>query len=136
MRRKRLVITPSDDRYADYVSGTDTGEDKWQAKKDVMKKRARGYGFAFTARVDEIIGTVLDNFGIIGKSRMPYYSVGRKIARWITKYADMNPERIGMYVRPMMESLVEVYRLRLDIMNAIYEALMAERFNLAEIVQG
>lgn len=136
MRRKRLTITPADDRYSDYYTGIETGDAKWLRKREDAIEKIKRYGFKFTTMVDDIVSSILNEFGVIGKSRLKYFVVGRKVAKWIVKYSDSPTERIDSHVKPMMEALIEAYRLRRDIMNTIYDRLMSERFNLAEIAQG
>lgn len=128
-RRRRLLITPASERVDEYKVGVDTGVQKYEKKKDNMKKNAFG-GLSFTAALDNLIGSVLDRYGIIGQRRIPYYVVGRRMAKIIIGYPNANVDKI----RDLVAVLIRSYEVQEGIDGAIAadiaEALIARRHEL------
>lgn len=128
-RRRRLLITPASERIDEYKVGVDTGVQKYEKKKDNMKKNAFG-GLSFTAALDSLIGSVLDRYGIIGQRRIPYYIVGRKMAKIIVGYPNADVNKI----RDLIAAIIRSYRIQegIDDMIAadIAETLIARRQEL------
>ena len=128
-RRRRLLITPASERIDEYKVGVESGVQKYEKKIDSMKRHATG-GLSFTTALDDLISSVLDRYGIIGQRRIPYYVVGRKMAKMIVGYPNADVNKIRDLIAVMIRSYTIQEGVNDVIAAEIAETLIARRHEL------
>ena len=96
MHRRKYI-----DRVNAYIAGTETGAEKYARKKGIMRVHYLGVA-KFTAMVNDIAASVLDEYGVVGPDRGSIQSAALRIGRFIVKYWKMNDERLANLIEAVI----------------------------------